>query len=32
MAIEHFVQANVFNKAIESAISARKWNRAVNLV
>ena len=32
LAIEHFVQANVFNKAIESAISARKWNRAVNLV
>ena len=31
-AIEHFVQAGVFNKAIESALSARKWNRAVQLV
>jgi len=32
LAIEHFVQANIFHKAIESALSARKWNRAVQLV
>ena len=31
-AIEHFVQAGILNKAIEAAISARKWNRAVTLV
>ena len=31
-AIEHFVQANIFNKAIQAAIDARKWNRAVTLV
>jgi hypothetical protein len=29
LAIEHFVQAGIFSKAIEAAISARKWNRAV---
>lgn len=29
LAIEHFVQANIPNKAIESALAARKWNRAV---
>ena len=32
LAIEHFVQANIPNKAIESALAARKWNRAVQLV
>lgn len=32
MAIEHFVQAGVFNKAIEAAINSRKWNRAVQLI
>jgi intraflagellar transport protein 172 len=32
LAIEHFVQAGIFNKAIEAAISARKWNRAVQLI
>lgn len=32
LAIEHFVQAGILNKAIEAAISARKWNRAVTLV
>jgi intraflagellar transport protein 172 len=32
LSIEHFVQAGVFNKAIEAALSARKWNRAVQLV
>lgn len=32
LAIEHYVQAGIFNKAIESAISARKWNRAVQLI
>jgi intraflagellar transport protein 172 len=26
------VQANIPNKAIESALAARKWNRAVQLV
>lgn len=26
------MQAGVFNKAIEAALSARKWNRAVQLV
>ncbi len=28
----HRSQAGIFNKAIESAISSRKWNRAVQLV
>jgi hypothetical protein len=32
LAIEHYVQAGIFNKAIESAIAARKWNRAVQLI
>ena len=32
LSIEHFVQAGVFNKAIEATLSARKWNRAVQLV
>ena len=32
LAIEHFVQAGIFSKAIEAAISARKWNRAVQLI
>lgn len=31
-AVDHFLQANIFNKAIESAIAARNWNRAVQLV
>lgn len=26
------MQAGIFNKAIEAAISARKWNRAVQLI
>lgn len=29
LSIEHYVQAGIFNKAIEAALSARKWNRAV---
>mmetsp|Transcript_21806 Transcript_21806/g.16153 ORF Transcript_21806/g.16153 Transcript_21806/m.16153 type:complete len:91 (-) Transcript_21806:603-875(-) len=28
-AIEHYVQAGNVNRAIESAIASRKWNRAV---
>jgi intraflagellar transport protein 172 len=32
LAIEHFVQADIFHKAIEAALAARKWNRAVQLV
>ena len=32
LSIEHYVQAGIFNKAIEAALSARKWNRAVQLV
>ena len=30
--VDHFVQANNFNKAIKSALAARNWNRAVQLV
>ena len=29
LSIEHYVQASNFAKAIEAALSARKWNRAV---
>jgi intraflagellar transport protein 172 len=32
LSIEHYVQAGIFNKAIEAALNARKWNRAVQLV
>ena len=32
LAVDHFVQANNFNKAIKSALAARNWNRAVQLV
>jgi intraflagellar transport protein 172 len=31
-AVDHFLQAGIFNKAIESALQARNWNRAVQLV
>jgi intraflagellar transport protein 172 len=29
LAVDHFVQADNFNKAIKSALAARNWNRAV---
>jgi intraflagellar transport protein 172 len=32
LAIQHYVEAGIFNKAIEAAINARQWNKAVQLV
>jgi intraflagellar transport protein 172 len=32
LAIEHYVQARIFPKAVEAAIASRKWNRAIQLV
>lgn len=31
-AIAHFIEAGVFKKAIDAAITARQWNKAIQLV
>lgn len=31
-AIAHFIEAGVFKKAIDAAINARQWNKAIQLV